>query len=195
MRKFVLVSSLLVAIMAILSPSPTYAGVTTIDHARPAGGGTQQVYDLGDGTYLGLWGLYGQSDLTGSHVFTTLLDGLFNQTPTGYYYGPLYAPGAFQTGGSEFDILLDDHVATPNSDGKKIWDSVWVRWTGGDLISVDPSNQGTQTMSATATRTGPLPTLQQPDPAQLPVPEPATAGVLALVAAGLTLTRRRRQAA
>lgn len=181
---------LLLAVMGWLLPGQAHAVLT---HGIPAGGGSQQVYSLSDGTLLGLWGIYGSGSIVGLNVTDSDLDGLFNQTPVAYYYGPLYGTGAWVTGGAEFDLFTSDTVAVANSDGTKLWDSIWVRWEGGNLQSVAP-NGGVHTMGTNATRTGEpdLPPLNQ-TPDAPPVPEPMTAGLVGLGFAGL-LFRRRRQA-
>lgn len=145
------------------------------------GGGTQQVHQLNNGNLLGLWGfdnreganpgagavtINSAADITGGFISGA---GSIVQ----YYNGTNPING----GASELDVLAYPFTI---ADDARLFDSLWVEWTGGSLVYQRPSG-GTSTMNGTMiTRPG--------DPF---IPEPTTAA-LAMIASLMTCCRRFR---
>lgn len=153
------------------------------------GGGTQQVYALDNGNYLGLWGFdnrEGANPGAAAVDINSLMD-ITNGFISGggnivnYYNGTNPING----GASEFDPLS---VPFTIADNARLFDSLWIEWTGGNLVYQQPSG-GTSTMNSTnITRDG--------DPlANNDVPEPGTLMLLGAGLVGLGAARRKRSAA
>lgn len=151
------------------------------------GGGAQQVYRLANGNYLGLWGFDNREGINpGAGAVTVssaqgLLDGFGGPSRIkGFYNGAT----AVNAGASEFDRIVWGFTV---ADDARLYDSLWIEWTGGNLVFRPPSG-GTKTMSATATRAG--------DPfAVTPVPAPAALPLLLAALGAVGLLARRRKAA
>ncbi len=147
------------------------------------GGGTQQVYQLTNGNFLGLWGFdnrgAGQSDVTFNSaaditsIFTSNGGSVVN-----YYNGT----NPINAGASEFDALAFSFTVL---DQDRLFDSLWVEWTGGNLVARTASG-GTSTMSELVTRSG--------DPLQNVIPEPGTLAIWGVGLGVMAIGRRRRQA-
>jgi hypothetical protein len=152
------------------------------------GGGTQQVYALDNGNFLGLWGFdnrEGANPGAGPVTIVSADDITAGFTAgagsiVGYYNGAT----PINAGALEFDALTYSFTIEDNA---RLWDSVWVEWTGGLLTYQQPSN-GTATMnSSNITRDG--------DPfAPAPVPLPAAGFLLLGALGGLGLAKRRKAA-
>ncbi len=167
---------------ALLVPAPLQAATIGL---QVEGGGAPQIYRLTSGTFLGLWGFDnreranpGKGDVTLSGP-DDILSGFVSgrQTIVGYYNGP----NPVNTGASEFDELLWGFTVADNA---RLWDSLWIEWTGGNLVFQQPGI-GRTTMPALATRDG--------DPFVTSIPVPMAFPLLlgALGALGLVARVRR----
>lgn len=142
------------------------------------GGGTQQVYQLGNGNFLSLWGLdnrEGANPGAGAVTISSLADFNFiSGTVVGVYNGI----NPINPGASNFDPLIFGFVIADND---RLYDAVWIEWTGGNLVHQRPSG-GTSTASANATLEG--------DPFR--TPEPASVILLGLGIFGVASLSRKR---
>ena len=172
--------SLLAIIAAALLIGSSEAQAAAITGLQVEGGGTQQVHALLNGNFLGLWGFdnreganpgAGAVDITSDADITGgFISGGGNIVA--YYNGT----NPINLGANEFDPLTYPFTL---ADNERLFDSVWIEWTGGNLVYQQPSG-GTATMNSTnITRPG--------DPI---IPEPTTMG-LAAVASCLLAVRRR----
>ncbi len=179
MKKFI-VSMVVAAGMA------TSANAASIIGFQVEGGGTPQVFQLGNGNFLGLWGFDNREGLNPGASAVTIgsaadITGGFTSgagSIVNYYNGA----NPINAGASEFDALA---FGFDVADNDRLFDSVWVEWTGGMLVYGNPSG-GTNTMSANATLDG--------DPLA-PIPLPATVWMLVAGLGGLFAVRRRRRTA
>ncbi|MEO0529071.1 MAG: PEP-CTERM sorting domain-containing protein [Planctomycetota bacterium] len=158
----------------------TSANAAAITGLVVEGGGTQQVFALNNGNFLGLWGF---DNREGANPGAGAVDILSAADITGgftvgganiveYYNGT----NPINAGAAEFDVLAYPFTI---ADDARLFDSVWVEWTGGPLVYQRPSG-GTATMNSTnITRMG--------DPI---IPEPSTA-ILAGLALAAGCARRR----
>ena len=142
------------------------------------GGGTQQVYQLSNGNFLSLWGLdnrEGANPGAGAVTINSLSDFNFiSGTVVGVYNGI----NPINPGASNFDPLVLGFIV---SDDARLYDAIWVEWTGGNLVHQRPSG-GTSTAGATATLEG--------DPFR--TPEPASMILLGLGIFGVASLSRKR---
>lgn len=179
-----LTSTLLLA-LAMFSSS-AYAVVLDL---RPAGGGSQQIYDLGGGEFLGLWGISGGAgDLLGVETSTDVLFdgfGLGQDSILGFYYADPYGAGEWAGEPEEFSLIdgsfTIESLSSASGTGK-LWDSFWVHWSGGGLFN----EAGNSNMQASATLQGTV-TL---DFGSSSVSEPTTLLMLALGLIGIASRRR-----
>ncbi|RMF12490.1 MAG: PEP-CTERM sorting domain-containing protein [Alphaproteobacteria bacterium] len=151
---------------------------------RVEGGGTQQVYALDNGNFLGLWGFdnrEGANPGAGSVLITgpgDLIGGFTSGAGNivAFYNGT----NPVNVGASEFDPLVFGFTV---ADDARLFDSLWIEWTGGNLVYQQPSG-GTTTMNSTnITREG--------DPFRRDIPAPASLLLLGVGLAALGLRRRR----
>jgi hypothetical protein len=173
-----------VAAVASLVGSAAHAALDL----RPATpGGSKQVYQLGNGDLLGLWGFSGGVNaILGSSQSTSDLISAFRTQDqpdiVGFYYskptGGSWAgdPDEFEALGATFEIESTDY-------SDKLFDSLWVRWTGGDLFNAaSNSNMNAGDVNLAG------------DPLA-PIPVPAALPLLILGLGGLGLYARRQRSA
>ncbi|SCZ66263.1 PEP-CTERM sorting domain-containing protein [Thiohalomonas denitrificans] len=165
------------------------ANAAAIVDLQVEGGGTQQVYQLSNGNYLGLWGfdarniasdvnITGAADITGGFASG-------GDTIKEYYNGP----NPVNDGAHEFDKLSYDFTV---GKGERWFDSLWVEWSGGNLVY--QFGDGTRTMSTMPS----TPTLESRLWADgggngVSVSEPGSLALLVAGFAGLGLLHRRRK--
>ena len=153
------------------------------------GGGSQQVYQLSNGNYLGLWGFDARnvaSDvvITGNADITEgFSSGASNIKE--FYNGP----NPVNSGAEEFDKLS---YAFTVEKGDRLFDSLWIEWSGGNLVY--QFGDSTRTMSTLPS----IPTLESKLWANdrennISVSEPGSLALLVAGFAGLGLLRRRRK--
>lgn len=145
------------------------------------GGGSRIVYELTNGDRLGLWGFDNRERANPGAGAVTI--GSFEELLAGFrgagrirafYNGPNPVnPGAKEFDPLEFGFTIADNARLSNS--------LWVRWSGGELTYVQPS-KGTTSMGAAATRPGDPLAERAAAEALTPVPVPAA---LPLFLAGL----------
>ena len=160
----------------------SHAQASAVIGFRVEGGGTQQVYQLNNGNYLGLWGFDNRGNA--SPVTITSANDITQGFITGsasivnYYNGI----NPVNVGASEFDPLVFPLTIDEDALGKnpRLFDSVWAEWTGGFLVYQQPSGGTTTMSSSNVTRPG--------DPI---VPMPGTTA-MAVIGLGALAMRRRR---
>lgn len=170
---------ILIVLGFICSMVGTSAHAALID-IQVEGGGIAQVYQLSDGTFLGLMGFdnrsSGASDVTITS-FSDLVSGFSSGTVLGFFNGT----NPINSGAVEFDELVYGFTVTA---GSRLFDSLWVQWSGGDLVY--SFGNKTRTMRAAVTRQG--------DPLAS-VNEPSAIAIAALGLIGMVLTGRRKRKA
>lgn len=152
-------ASLALAATAVLS-APASAAVIGL---QVEGGGAPRVYQLTNGDFLGLWGFdnrEGANPGAGAVTIATfddLVSGFRGGNRVVAFYN---GTNPVNAGASEFDELVFGFTV---ADDARLFSSVWVRWTGGNLTYVQPNGRSTTTMSARATLPGdPLAALSPP---------------------------------
>jgi len=183
------------ALVAAISGTGTAWAVSSTDGLIVKGatpGGQNQVYQLGDDSYLGLVGISGGGQ-TGVTYTTSDLDAFFVDPVLGYYYNTPVAPGAWTGGPSDFDpfgtTFAIDALSTASG---KLFDSFWVNWSDdGGVLNI------LSTGVAGPTDTVGLSNILEGDPLAEDmgvVPLPAPLVLLLGALAGLGLMGRRSKA-
>lgn len=179
--------AVLAGVGAVALFGTSFANAAAIIGLQVEGAGTQQVYSLGNGNFLGLWGFDNREPANPGASTVDILnaDSIKNGFTGGkdsivnFYNGTNPVNG----GASEFDPLTFAFTIVDNA---RLFDSLWIEWTGGNLVYKQPSG-GTTTMNSTnITRQG--------DPLA-PVPIPAALPLLASVLAFFGFMGWRRKAA
>ena len=162
----------------------TGANAAAIIGLQVEGGGTQQVHALDNGNFLGLWGIdnrEGANPGAGSVLINDASDLVGGFTSgagniVAFYNGinPINA------GADELDPLLFSFTV---DDDARLFDSLWIEWTGGNLVYQQPSGGTTTMNSSNVTLDG--------DPFPSEIPAPATLLLLGIGLAGLGLRRRK----
>ncbi|WP_303908656.1 PEP-CTERM sorting domain-containing protein [Thiohalomonas denitrificans] len=153
------------------------------------GGGSQQVYQLSNGNYLGLWGFDARNvasdvTITGDADIT---EGFASggENIRDYYNGP----NPVNSGANEFDKLSYDFTV---GEGERWFDSLWIEWSGGNLVyQFGDSTRTMSTMPSTPTLESRL--WADGEGNSVSVSEPGSLVLLAAGFAGLGLLRRRRR--
>jgi hypothetical protein len=176
---------------ALLAALVLFAGVAAPASAsvialRVEGGGTQQVYRLDNGNFLGLWGFDNRDFANPGKGAVTIstADDIIAGFAGGagrilrFYNGSSPVnPGMAEFTPVTFGFTIEDNVRLSNA--------IWIEWEAGTLVYRQPT-RGTATMAASATREG--------DPLS-PVPVPAALPLLLAGLGGLALIGRRRRTA
>ncbi|MEM9346554.1 MAG: PEP-CTERM sorting domain-containing protein [Planctomycetota bacterium] len=168
------------AALLTMVASATFTHAASITGFVVEGGGTQQVHQLNNGNFLGLWGFDNRENANpgaGAVTINSSADIVGGFTSGGASIVNFYnGTNPINSGASEFDELTFSFTLADNT---RLFDSVWVEWTGGNLVYSNPAG-GTTTMNSTnITRPGD------------PIPEPTSLALLAI--GGLIATRRRRR--
>ena len=158
-------------------------GSASVPNLLVEGGGTAQVFALGNGNFLGLWGFDNRGNENELVIASEndLRDGFTSGTVVGFYNGSTAVNG----GAQEFAPI--DYSFTVAAD-TRLFDSLWVEWTGGFLVYNFEGQ--TRTMdSGTITRQG------DPFAPTGVIPLPAAGWLLLGGLAGLGVIARRKRAA
>ena len=174
------------ALTAGLAMAPLSATASSIVDLIVEGGGTQQVFALDNGNFLGLWGFdnraAGATDVTISDAAD--ITGGFTSGASSivaYYNGT----NPVNAGAAEFDPLVFSFTVDA---GARLFDSLWIEWTGGPLAYAFDGK--TRTMNSTnITRDG------DPFAGAAPIPLPAAGWLLLAGLGALGAVARRRAAA
>lgn len=133
--------------VAVLLSVPANASVGLVVE----GGGTPQVFGLGNGNFLGLLGFDNRAPRVGdatiasdADILALIVSGSGNVVD--FYNGTNPINPAL----SEFDELMYPFTVL---EGQRLFDALWVEWTGGPLV-VSNGLGGTGTLAATVTRSG-----------------------------------------
>lgn len=142
----------------------------------------QQIYQLGNGNLLGLWGIDNRPSGAQNYTVTS-----FTDLTSGFTAGSQSALVAayngtnpINAGASEFDPLT---YSFDVSIGDRLFDSIWLEWTGGNLVYNKQLGGGTNTMGTSVSLSG--------DPLA-PIPLPAAAWLLIAGIGGLFAVGRRK---
>jgi len=159
-----------------------------------AGGGNQQVYQLGDGNALGLIGLYNYGGVGATIAPSDISDALKSGgTIQNLYFGPMInyqGQGAWAGNPANF-TPFDSPTQVAGDNSGRLFDSVWVEWDGNSNLVWNAPGGGTSTLQNSPTLQGdPLP--DDVSPQAVPEPVTSTLAMLGLTSLGLTATRRRR---
>lgn len=189
-------SILTAAAFGVLS-SPVFAGEIVIPvigvgatDLQVEGGGTQQVHQLDNGNFLGLWGFDNRAETRPTLLKEeALLDNFSNSSSIQQLlYGSVDDKQEFDP--VEFfvePVIEDGQLISPPEPGfqvgagERLFDSLWIEWTGGNLVYNFEGK--TRTMSDTVTLDG--------DP--IAVPAPGTLALLGVGILGLAALRWRRR--
>jgi hypothetical protein len=177
--------TLLAAAIAAIAAFASGAQASVIA-LRVEGGGTQQVYRLSNGNFLGLWGFdnreaanpgKGAVTISAASDIINGFSGGASRIVRVYNGSTAVNPGKAQFTPVTFSFTIADNARLSNA--------LWIEWTSGTLVYRQPAG-GTATMAARATLQG--------DPLT-PVPVPAALPLLLAGLGGLALVARRRQVA
>lgn len=176
------------AAAALLAASlGTPATAASIIGLQVEGGGTQQVYALNNGNFLGLWGFDNREAANpgaGAVTISSLEDIVAGFIPSGDNIIAAYnGTNPINPGASEFDPLVYGFTV---ADDARLFDSLWIEWTGGGLVYQQPSRGTTSMSDRQITRAG--------DPFATVVPVPAALPLLLAGLGALAFAARRRAA-
>jgi|GEM_PF-6559104 len=185
MRKFS--TKMMAAAVGLVAMFSTLnANAAAIVGLQLEGGGTQQVFALDNGNFLSLWGFdnrEGANPGAGAVDINSAADiigGFVSGTVVGLYNGA----NPVNAGASEFDALTYSFTI---ADDARLFDSLWVEWTGGTLVYAQPNGRSRSTANSTnITRDG------DPFPRTVPVSEPTPIALLGLGLLMAGIARRRR---
>lgn len=175
----------LALVMGAVTIMATESKAAAITGLQVEGGGTQQVFQLNNGNFLGLWGIdnrEGANPGAGIVNINSAADLIGGFTSGGGSIVNFYnGSNPINGGASEFDELIFGFSV---ADDARLFDAIWIEWTGGDLVYKRPSG-GTSTMtSSNITRQG--------DPIA-PIPLPAGIYLMLAALASLGFLRFRKK--
>lgn len=177
--------------VAVTAMALTFAGAASaasIVGLQVEGGGFPNVYHLENGNWLGLWG-FDNRDRSGFNAVDVTINSASDlvggfTSGGGNIVNFFNGTNPINGGASEFDELT---FGFDVAEGKRLFDSLWIEWTGGTLVYENPWG-GTNTMGSKATLEG------DPFADTAPVPLPAAAWMLMAAVGGLGIASRRCKA-
>lgn len=171
MKKFVRFA---VVFFTLAFSTQSMASLMDFNPAPANADGSQVVYEV-DGTFWGLIGLSGGANNflsapadSSDSLLAALNESIVSGSVLGFYLANPFGDGAFAEG-SAGDALTGSNYIASLSANDRLWDSIWVNFTGGNVVfarfnSSGEMAGGRNTLAGSATMQGsPFPTATVPE--------------------------------